>query len=147
MNAQARAAQTYLRGVQYSMQRVENTLERIRMLRCMAERITSNIDPNKVGGGASGNHSKVEDAVIEIADLERGMIGNVRDMRAKYEEARAIVEALPDEREKLILEMRYLSWEPEPWQKIMRRLCMERSQSFAIHHAALIHVYEKMNTK
>lgn len=144
MNAQARAAQKYLQRVQNAMRRVDATNDRIRAIRRKVTGISVSYDPNKTQSGG-GPHSAIEDAVTMIADLEKKMLEDVVRMRSIYDEAAAMVARLPDDREKLILEMRYLTFDPMPWPMIMRRLYMERSQSFVIHQSALLHIYDMMN--
>lgn len=58
-------------------------------------------------------------------------------------EAKKRIARMQDEREKLILELRYQN--RESWEKIMATMYIERSHSFRIHHDALLHFYDIMH--
>lgn len=143
MNARTKEAQRFLQGVQRSLQRIEATRMRIRQYECLATGITQTLSPDKVST-SSGGQGKIENAVVAIVDLRDQMVADVFELVEKYNSAKTMIAQLTDERERLVLEMRYLGWHPESWNRIMEYLHLERSQSFAVHQSALEHIAEMM---
>ena len=124
------------------MKRIEAARMRIRQYECLATSVTQSLNPDKVS--SSGNHSKTEDAVVAIVDLRAKIADEVRTMTERYQAASEMIARLPDERERLVLEMKYLGWHAESWNRVMEYLHLERSQSFAVHLSALEHIADML---
>jgi len=116
----------------------KNSAERIRALKerrewymDMATQATAR--PHMTGGGKGGK--KVEDGAIRLAALAEECDREITELARLTREAKALIRALPDQRQRDVLTWRYLNaW---GWRKVARAMHCDRSSAFRIHDRAI----------
>ena len=105
-------------------------LERLRAATLSA---TARLDPARVQ--TSRNPSSGEDALIRVVDGEARLQEIITHIGDALAARLCLLEALPDERQKTILTLRYIRG--IAWEKIGYAMHYERTQVFEIHNQAL----------
>lgn len=91
---------------------IEAAQDQILILRGMAERTTGTYQALRVSG--TSEKSKLENAVLDIADLETEVAEKMARFRDAYKEIAAVIDALEDAKVRQLLTLRYLcfmTWE------------------------------------
>ena len=129
-------AKEYLWEIGSMDREIDAKLEQAARLRALSEKVTTVFGDGKGGGG--GGTKDLSGIVAKIIDLERAIDVIVDALVDRRREAAAQIEGMRDERERHVLEWRYLNqW---GWVKIgMELKCSER-QAQRIHGRALLKI-------
>lgn len=128
-------AKQYLMQSYKISQRLEAKCARLAELRALAERTT----PILTGmPGGSGGASKLEDAVIRIADMEAEIAEEYNQATQLLQEITGVIRAVQDEDERTLLELRYLAY--RNWAEIADAMFTSERTVYRIHGQALLHV-------
>lgn len=87
--------------------RIRAKRAQVRKYRELAARATSSTEATRVSG--SSNRSRVEDAVVNICDLEAAALQELEELSLYRRDAMAVIRRVPDVRQRDILEMHYVS--------------------------------------
>ena len=87
--------------------RIRAKRAQVRKYRELAARATSSTEATRISG--SSNRSRVEDAVVNICDLEAAALEELEDLALYRRDAMAVIRRVPDVRQRDILEMHYVS--------------------------------------
>lgn len=112
--------------------------ERVAAIAERATRATPSLEAERVSG--SGDRSRVEQAVAAKVDLERQLSGMIADLAARRKAIQDAIHAMQDEREKRLLELRYI--DGRSWVSVTMRMEISEAYSFVIHESALNHFAE-----
>jgi len=112
---------------------INNKLEQLDSLRCLAKRVTAGYSLDKVS--SSKSRSPMENAIVKIIDLEReidGDIDNLVELKRKISKDIGMVDNL---NYRLLLEMRYISG--QSWEDVASNIGYDVRTVFRIHGKAL----------
>lgn len=98
--------------------------------------ITARLKPDVVTG--SGSTDRMADAVASIADAQAVLQDLLREISQELAGIREAIDAVPDEVQKTVLTMRYISG--MSWEDIQDAIGYERTQAYVIHGRALVAV-------
>lgn len=87
--------------------RIRAKRAQVRKYRELAARATSSTEATRVSG--SSNRSRVEDAVVNICDLEAAALVELEELSLYRRDAIAVIRRVPDVRQRDILEMHYVT--------------------------------------
>ena len=118
--------------------RISEMRERVAAIAERATRATPSLEAERVSG--SGDRSRVEQAVAAKVDLERQLDGMIADLGARRKAIQDAIHAMQDEREKRLLELRYI--DGRSWASVMTRMEVGETWSKTIHASALEHFSE-----
>jgi len=126
-------AKTFFRGCRRLDRRIESKCDEVECIRVMAERVTpSYSDQPRAGGGPT---SRVENAVTRYVDMERELDREVTRMSEYRWFAKKIIEQIPDDRLRDILNWRYFSgWS---WLTIAAAFDVDEKWIYKLHGRAL----------
>ena len=127
------ACATYLRRATVLDMQIDAAFERIQQLRALAERRTAAYGREKVGG--SGAADRRMDVVARIVDAERELDAQIDHMLALREEIREVIGRVPDDRMRVLLELRYLNG--HTWEVIAEEMNYTTRNIYNLHGAAL----------
>jgi len=85
---------------------IERKLEEVARLRSKLTRITQVLTAEPQGGGSI--YGKTEEIIAKIVDLEREIDADIDRLVAIRDGIKTIIEAVEDDRERLLLQYRYL---------------------------------------
>lgn len=94
----------WLQGLYRVEKRINAKLDQIEKYRRMAMRITSSTDGEHIA--ASGNHSRVEDAVISICGIEDDVREEIDELRQYRRDAMAVIRRVSEAKYRDVLEWR-----------------------------------------
>ena len=125
-------AKKYLLQAYLLEQRIESKLMQIRMLRELATKSTAVIrrDP-----GGKGNHHFMEDTIVQMADMEKEISGEIGRLMELKREITGVISQVEEPDQQVILEMRYLCY--QDWPVIMDLVGRSKSSVFELHGKAL----------
>lgn len=127
-------AKEFLTGIQHDRRRAAAVKERISRLESVAQSVTARYG-NGGGGGAHSDGGAIERAVIRIVE-ERERLGVVLErMHTARAEAVRLIERLPAEQLKDVLERRYL--DGKSWARIAREMRYSKQHIYRLHERAL----------
>ena len=112
---------------------IDAGFERIQQLRALAERRTTVYGREKVNGGGAADHRM--DVVARIVDAERALDAQIDRMIALREEIQATIARVPDERMRVLLELRYLNG--RTWEDVADQMNYTTRNIYNLHSAAL----------
>lgn len=138
MTDAAYRAKRELQGYRQLDKRIGEMYERIAGLMDRATRATPSLEAERVSG--TGSRSRVEQAVVTKADLERQLDSMIDEARAQRKSIQDAIEALADPRERRLLELRYI--DGRSWASVTMRLEISEPYSYVIHESALNHFAE-----
>lgn len=118
--------------------RISEMRERVAAIAERATRATPSLEAERVSG--SGDRSRVEQAVAAKVDLERQLSGMIADLDARRKAIQDAIHAMQDEREKRLLELRYI--DGRSWVSVTMRMEISEAYSYVIHESALNHFAE-----
>lgn len=90
--------------------RIKSKREQVRKYRDLATRATSSFEATRISG--TSNRSRVEDCVVSLCGVEDDAREELEKLRAFRADAMAVIRAVPDQRHRDILEMRYVTGWP-----------------------------------
>lgn len=102
---------------------------------------TVRMKPNKVSGG-SASYDRMADDIVKAVDACGSLQENAAMLGKKLQTILAMIEAVPDERWRLVLTLRYIRG--MSWDEIAREMHYERTQIFVFHGKALLDVNRRM---
>lgn len=111
--------------------------QRIEAARAGALKATASV--NAVNGSGTTTRSKVETGAIEIIDLEKQLAKIYAKLVHNRQRIQEAIEFMEDEREKRLLELRYI--DHMSWNAVMFKISVSRTQSFRLHENALKHFW------
>lgn len=91
---------------------------------------------------ASGASDKLGEIVAAAVDAQAGVLESSAQIDAQLREVLAAIEAVPDERQRLVLTLRYVRG--LSWTQIQEAMHYERTQVYVLHGRALAAVREWM---
>ncbi len=127
------AAVAYLSQARTLNMRIDAGFERIQQLRALSERRTAVYGRERVR--ASGAADGRMDVVARIVDAERELDAQIDQMIELKEEIAAVIERVPDERMRALLEFRYLNC--CTWDEVAERMNYTTRSIYNLHTAAL----------
>ena len=92
---------------------IERKLEEVSRLRSKLTRITQVLTAEPQGGGSI--RGKTENIIAKIVDLEKEIDADVDRLISIRDNIKAIIEAVEDDRERLLLQYRYLDGKTFEW--------------------------------
>ena len=128
------AARDYLSAALRLDAMIALRLAQLDTLREKAERITRLADAQR----GSGCTDRVGDMAAEIADQEAGLLGEYQALLLRQKAIGAAIRRVPDERQQMVLEMRYL--QGLPFARISMTLHYDERQTYRLHERGLRHV-------
>lgn len=114
---------------------IEAKCARLEELRAMAERMTPILTGMPSGSGGS---SKLEDAVIRIADMEAEIAEEYNAATILLQDITAAIKAVEKPDQRTLLELRYLAY--RSWPEIADALYLSERQAYRLHGQALLNV-------
>ena len=127
----------WLQRVQYIDRRVEAKSEQVMRLRARLEGRRAVIS-DMPRGGAGGDWT---DIVAKVEELEAEINAEIDRLIDTRREVVQAIDALPDERMRTLLELRYLNgW---GWQRIANTMLYDRSALWRLHGVALRKIVDK----
>ena len=131
-------AKRVLKEYRQLVKRISEKRERIRELYDSATRATPSLEAERVSG--TGEHSRLETAMVRKIDIERQLRNSSENLDKKRAEIERAIDAMGDQREARLLELRYI--DGRSWPRVMSMIELSESQSYAVHESALIHFAE-----
>lgn len=116
-------------------QRINSKLDRIEQLRSLAERTTAAITGMPRGGRDADRYNAI---ICKIWALEKEVDADIDAFVDMHTTVSAAIERLEDERERLVLEMRYLNY--RPWERIVQEMGEPERTVYWLHGQALKHM-------
>ena len=138
MNENLTNAKTYLNQARLLDQQINAKLERIVRLRSLAEKITSTISGEAVSH--SPNPTSLQDQIIRLVEAEDDLNADIDRLVALKQEIAGVLKLLNDADVQLVLELRYLCF--QPWSGIANTLGYHVRTVQRIHNRALMAVDE-----
>ena len=115
---------------------IERKLEEVARLRSKLTRVTEVFTAEPKGGGSI--YGKTEEILAKIVDLEKEIDADVDRLISIRDNIKAIIEAVEDDRERLLLQYRYLDgW---TFEKIAVEMNYSWRQIHRLHSRALTNV-------
>ena len=96
----------YLKRYRFLDREISRKVEEVLRLRFNLEKVTAALTPEPKGGGSI--YSKTEAMVAKVVDLEAEINADVDRLFAIRKDIEAAIEAVEDDRERLLLQYRYL---------------------------------------
>lgn len=126
-------AREYLSGLRFLERRIDAKTEAAARMRARAERITTVLTGMPRG---SGSGSPMENAAVELADLESDLLREADELRRRRAEATRLLLLMQDERLRTVLDERYLC--RMSWQRVARDVFCSYDHVFRLHRQALV---------
>lgn len=92
---------------------IDRKLEEVSRLRSKLTRVTEVFTAEPKGGGSI--RGKTENIIAKIVDLEKEIDADIDQLVAIRDEIKAVIESVEDDREKLLLQYRYLDGKTFEW--------------------------------
>ncbi len=112
---------------------IERKLEEVDRLRSKLTRVTEVFTAEPKGGGSI--YGKTEEILAKIVDLEREIDADIDRLVAIRDGIKTIIEAVEDDRERLLLQYRYLDGKTFEW--IAAKMNYSWRQIHRLHSQAL----------
>lgn len=121
-------------------QQLDSDLMQLQNLRDIANNVTPMYGPSP---GGSGKGQKIENAVVNIVDLEAGIQQDMNNLVAAIREVRQLIALVGDKNLEVVLHMRYLNH--QKWEQIAAELGYSWRGIHKVHSKALGMILEKLN--
>lgn len=138
MTDQAYRAKGVLQEFRQLSKRIREKQERVAALMDSATRATPSLEAERVSG--TGEHSRLEAAMIRKIDLENQLGRGIEELDRRRFDIQNAIDAMRDEREKRLLELRYI--DGRSWASVMTRMEISETWSRVIHESGLEHFAE-----
>ena len=122
-----------LRQVRSAFRRADVLLARAEKYREMAVRATGRVDAVRLSG--TPQRSRVEDCVLELVDTHNALQKEIGQLLARSREAEKRILMLADERQRAVLQLRYLC--AMSWEDVAERLHYTLRWVHKVHREAL----------
>ena len=109
-------------------------LARLDRLRTRGEKMTQSLNGLK----GSGYGDKVGEAAAELADQEKALLAEYKELLKRQKEIAVAIARVPDEQQQMVLEMRYLH--SLSYVAISMRIHCDERQAYRYHNRGLVHV-------
>lgn len=134
-----KTAKEFLQGIRANDRRIQALLARKQAYYDMAMRGTGSMEATRLSGDPA--HSRVEDCVCKMVDMEREMDEDIDRLVDQTRQAETIIGQIKDKRYQDVLRYRYLSrW---CWDQIAIHMGYDKRWLFKVHGAALL-AFEKI---
>ena len=127
-----------LEAAWYCHKRIEGNLRKIKQLRSLAQSMTPHYSQVP---GSGGSKSTMENAVADIVELENDIAEKSRQLRDDFKEAEAIIDSVPDYKQRTVLCYRYLYF--YRWEEIASDLHYSWAQVHRFRKNALEYLRQK----
>lgn len=121
--------------------RLESDCEQLQNLRDIVNNVTPVYGPLP---GGSGNGQKIENAVVNIVDLEAKIQQDINNLVATMSEVRQLIALVEDNNLEIILHKRYLNH--QKWDQIAGELGYSWAQIHRLHAKSLNIILKRVNT-
>jgi DNA-directed RNA polymerase specialized sigma subunit len=111
---------------------IDSKLAQVARLRELAEKITVTLSTQPKGTTIG---KKTEECVLKIWELERSINADIDKLIDMKDTAKMLIDQIPDERYRLVLEYRYLKG--MKWAKIAEKMGYDKRYLFKLHATAL----------
>lgn len=138
MTDAAYKAKRVLKDYRQLDKRISEMNERIGSLMDRATRATASMEAERVSGTSA--RSNVETAVVTKLQLEEQLDAMIDDLNERRRMIQDAIHAMADEREKRLLELRYI--DGRSWVSVTMRMEISEAYSYVIHESALNHFAE-----
>ena len=128
-------AKRILRSYRDACGRINDKRERLATLRDLAMRSTSSTEATRTSG--SGSRSRIEESMVSYIDLEAQISDEIQRLKAERYKIQECINRMEDEREKRLLELRYI--DGRSWVRVCTRLEISDTWSKMIHRSACEH--------
>jgi len=125
----------YLQQAYLLDEKINSRLRELKRLRELSECVSALSYTSDKVQASRKKGSQVESNVIRIIELERTINDEIEQLLKLKEEIRTAINNVEDEREKLILRMRYLEY--LSWETIADRLAYTKQRVHQLHGIAL----------
>jgi len=115
---------------------IDRKLKEVSRLRSKLTKITTVPSPQPKGGGSI--YGKTEEILAKIVDLEREIDADIDRLISIRDNIKAVIEAVEDDRERLLLQYRYLDGKTFEW--IAVEMHYSWRQIHRLHSQALINL-------
>lgn len=132
-------AKAFLARYRYLLTRRAALLDEVTSIMERATDISAKLRPVVAASGAS---DKLGEIVAAAVDAQAGVLEASEQIDAQLREVLAAIEAVPDERQRLVLTLRYVRG--LSWTQIQEAMHYERTQVYVLHGRALAAVREWM---
>lgn len=129
------AARDYLSAALRLDAMIALRLSRLDAARARGERVTRALDALAGGGGAG---DRVGEAAADLADQEAALLADYHALLKQQKEIGAAIARVPEDRQRMVLEMRYL--QGLPFFRIAMTLHYDERQVYRLHERGLRHV-------
>lgn len=131
-------ASVYLSEYTEIRARIDSLQETLADLRSMAQRAAPQLFGDRVK--TTRKTSRVEDSILRIEETERHILSSIEHLAECLDMRLWLIEQLDDEREKLLLTLRYI--QGLSFTKISMKMNYGESQTYLIHQHALDNLWE-----
>ncbi len=129
-------AKEYLEQAYRIDERIESKLTQIESLRGLAARVTSVF--SDMPHSSTPDNQRLEKTVAEIIDLKNEINSNIRELLVLKNDITAMINVIPDIRQRTILEMRYLNF--MTWKQIATKIDCDVRHIYRLHGQALVKI-------
>jgi DNA-directed RNA polymerase specialized sigma subunit len=123
----------YLKRYVWLNKKIDRKYAEIERWRTMLEKVTAQYTSQPKGGGSI--YGKTEEILAKIVDLEKEIDADVDRLISIRDNIKAIIEAVEDDRERLLLQYRYL--DGKTFEKIAVEMNYSWRQIHRLHSRAL----------
>lgn len=148
LDADMQDVRQFLKEVRHSYLYTQVLCERAERYRSMAMRATSRVDALRVSG--TSERSKMETYVLEMVDVHDELKRETDRLLEKSRKAERIIGLLPDQRQRMVLQLRYLcgmKWEDMADKLHYTLRWMHKLHRDALDTLALMQKRERMMNK
>lgn len=126
-------AKEFLQQAFRTYREVDSKIEQVLRLRELTMRATSTIDG--VPSNGTNSTSKIESAIVALYMKQAKLGDEIEKLLATWTEVASAISEIADDEERLILEYRYLAF--EPWRVIAGKLGLSLNRVYFLHRKAL----------
>ena len=127
----------WLGRLRFQEARIEAESEQIERLRALTEKVTASCG---AGGGGGSCQDHRYDLVAQVIDGQRELDDRMRELMRTEKEIRNVIAAVPEERMRVLLELRYIAH--RSWERVAAAMGYEERQVHRIHAEALRRIAE-----
>lgn len=126
-------AKEYLSQARYLDCRINSKIQQIAVLEAQVTKVTASLSgmPHNPNGGSSA----MEATMVKLLDLRAELDQDMNQLMALKQEIADTVKAVPDVRLQMLLELRYLCF--QPWDKIAEEMHCDIRWVYRLHNKAL----------
>lgn len=126
-------AREYLRQGRFLDTQINSKIQQVESLHGLATKATSTL--SDMPGSPTTNTHRMEEIIIKILMLENEINEDINTLVDLKNEILGVIKAVDDEELRIVLEKRYLNY--EPWNDIADDLCVGVDSVYKLHQKAL----------